>query len=326
MNQTSPWVKFGVIAGLVMLVACLIFVIKNQLDLAARQEAMEKSVVEMKQLGDGIIRSQSQYVSKNDLDQFGKSLSVNLDLIQKDLDTLGANLQGINSIIAASSGFHGTGLPSTNTSPGDNKPPANVPDPYGYLINQQNLAINEPFGSTQVPFGQTGFSAWKDKPWSLDIYPRNYKVTTVIGQDEDGRHYTYNKFVVDVQGKSYTVPVQESKFEEVYPESKFRFSPRIYLGVDGGAVVNPAPKADLTPNVQVALFSYGKTKVDPDWSILGVGVGYETQASRPVLVVSPAYYNVGHHIPLINNLHVGATVSLDTQGGIGILGGVHVGL
>ena len=326
MNQTSPWVKFGVIAGLLILVAGLIFVIKNQFDISARQEAIEKSVVEMKQLGDGIVRSQAQYVSKDDLDKFGKQLNLNLDTIQKDLGTLGASMQGINAVVVSTNGFHGTGLPSTGTVPNPDKPTQQVNDPFGYLSNQQILAINEPFGNVAVPFGQGTFSAWKDKPWGLDIYPRSYNVSTVIGQDEDGRHYTYNKFTVDTQGKTYTIPINSSKFEEVYPEAKFRFSPRIYLGVDGGAVINPAPKADMTPNLQVALFSYGKTKVDPDWSILGVGVGYETQANRPVLVVSPIRYNIGHHIPLVNNLHVGPTVSLDTSGGIGILGGVSVGL
>lgn len=342
MTETSPWVKFGVVAGLVVLVGLVVglgFIIKFQIDMTFRQENIEKSLVEMKQLADGIVRSQGGYVSKEDLEKKFKDLDVSLEAIQTDLDTLGADLRGINAIIASSVGYHGTNLPSTGTKPGDGNQPWNVPDPFGYLSNQQNFSINEPFADgVNVPFGQSAFSAWKDKPWGLDVYPRNYNVTTIIGQDADGRHYTYNKFSIDVQGKNYVVPVHNSEFVEVYPEPKLRFSPRLYLAVDGGALIDPgspetigtAPEptasGELTPSVQVVLFSYGKTKVDPDWSILGVGIGYETQANRPALVVSPISYNVGHHIPLVNNLHVGPTVTLDTKGDVGILGGVRVGL
>lgn len=325
MNQTSPWTKFGVIAGLIIVIGGLIFVIKKQSDLADQQALIQQSVIEMKQLGDGIVRSQAQYVSKDDLDQFGKNLGINLDLIQKDLNALGANVQGINSVLVSSSGFQGNNLPSTNTNPG-NVSAGTTPDPYGYLTNQQNFSITETFDSVSIPFGSANFSAWKDKPWGLDVYKRNYNVSTVIGQDENGRHYTYNKFTVDTQGKTYTIPIASSKFEEVYPNPSFKFSPRFYLGITTGAVINPAPKAELTPTAQIDLFSYGKTAIDPDWSILGLGVGYETQLKRPVIVVSPVSYNIGHHIPLMNNLHIGPTMSLDTAGGIGILGAVRVGL
>lgn len=316
MNQTSPWIKFGVIIGIVTLIACLIFV-------ATKQTAIEKSIVEMKQLSDGIVRSQAKYVSRDDLEDFGKKLNINLSAIQQDLEVLGANLQGINSVIVSSSGSHHTNLPSTSTTPNN---ASNTIDSYGYLKNQQTIVINEPFENDNVPFGEATFSAWKDKPWGLDIYKRQYNITTVIGQDENGRHYTYNKFTIEAKGKTYTVLIRDSKFEEVYPEAKFRFSPRLYLGVDGGVVVNPNPKAEMTPNIQVSFFSYGKTTIDPDWSLLGLGLGYETQIDRPVIILSPVSYNLGHHLPLVNNLHVGPSVSIDTAGGIGILGGIRVGL
>lgn len=337
MNQTSPWVKFGVIVGLVLLIIGLLFVVKTQYDISTRQAAIEKSVVEMKQIGDGIVRSQAQYATKDDLEKFGKELDINLDLIQKDLDKLGAEIQSINTVLASTPGYHGSGLPSTGTTPGDNTlpnpvpcPPGGVcpdPDPYGYMTNTQILSLNEPFGANiQIPFGETRFKSWKNKPWDLDIYPRNYAVTTVIGQDEDGRHYTYNKFTIETQGKKYDVPIKDAKFVEQFPTAAFRFSPNLYLGVDGGVIINPSPTAELTPNLQVSLFSYGKTKVDPDWTFADVGVGYQTQNNRPAIVISPVNYNVGHQLPLINNLHLGPTVGIDTAGGISVMAGVRVGL
>lgn len=318
--------KIGISIGVLLLLFTLLFMVKTQKDISDKQQAIEKSMVEMKQLGDGIVRSQGQYVSKDDLDKLGQDLGLNLKTIKSDLGSLGANLQGINTMTVATSGYHGTGLASGGTKSNGNPAAPIGTDPYGYLTNMQIFALNEPLGSNNVPFGQATFSAWQPKPWGLDIYPRNYNVATVIGQDADGRHYTYNKFTVTTQGKTYEVPIQSSKFEEVYPDPSFSFNPRIYLGLNGGAIVNPLPHAEMTPVLSVFLFSYGKLKADPDWATLGLGIGYETQMSRPVLAITPITYNIGHHLPLVRNLHIAPTITVDTKGSFSVLGGVFVGL
>ena len=65
------WTKVGMIAGFVLLVVVLGFVVKMQWDASKQQDAINKGMIDMKQLADGIVRNQSKYVSKDDLDKFG---------------------------------------------------------------------------------------------------------------------------------------------------------------------------------------------------------------------------------------------------------------
>lgn len=320
--------KIGIVLGMLLVIACLIFVVKTQKDISDRQAAIDKSIVEMKQLGDGIVRSQTQYVSKDDLNKFADSIGLNMNTIINDLKNFNATVDGINHTTAITPGYHGTSLGSSGIRPGDNTAPILAgTDPYGYLKNIQLFRLSEPVGNNvSVPFGQATFSAWQAKPWGLEVYPRDYSITTVIGVDNEGKHYTYNKFTITTEDKTYEIPVKSSKFEEIYPSASFSFNPRIYLGVSGGATVNHTPHTEMTPVLSVFLFSYGKTKTTPNWAAFGLGLGYETQQSRPVAAITPITYNVGRHIPLLNNLHIAPTVTIDSKGSIGILGGVYVGL
>lgn len=337
----SPWIKIGAVVGLLVLLSCLVLIMKWQHDAIAKQDALEKSIVEMKQLGDGIVRAQSEYVTKKDLENFGKD--IDLKKIQSDMDKLNAQIKGISIFVASTPGYSGHGLPSNGTIPNSgnsghdsgttvtcsNGGSVNCPNPdkYGYLSMGQFINLSEPVpNSNAIPIGQVTFKAWQEKPWDVLIYPRNYQVSTVLGQDEDGRHYVYNKFTVNSNGQTVTIPIQQSKLEEILPEASFKFSPRLYLGLDVGTHINPAPQAELTPNLQVALFSRGKTKVDPDWTFVGIGLGYESQVHRPNIILTPVAYNIAHNLPLVSNIQIGPSIAVDTAGGfIGSLG-VRVGL
>jgi hypothetical protein len=331
--EQSTWVKIGVVGGLSIILASATLGLKWQHDMLVKQAQLEQSVVEMRQLGDGVVRSQSQYITKEDLyllaqgDEMQKALD--------DLKKLRADLLAVQQISTTTPGYTGTNLGSTTVVPRTDTPTGPVPvDPYGYWKNAQVLSLEEPLqaGQTKIPFGEVKFKAWQDKPWDVTVYPRTYKVTTVLGQDEDGRHYAYNKFTVETQGKEHPVEVTQAKMQETLPESKLRFSPRFYLGLGGGVAIDatgtgsPVPKGFVQPHLQVSFLSLGKTKVDPDWSFLGVGLGYEAPLNRGSLVISPVSYNVGHHLPLVNNLFIGPLLGVDTARNVTISAGVQVGL
>lgn len=339
------WAKIGMIAGFVLLVAMLVFIVKMQLDAKSERDAFKKEMVEMKQLQDGIVRNQSKYVSKDDLEKFAKGMDLNLNAIRKDLEKFGAEVTGISSVLARSIGYKGRDLPSTGTEPKDpddnTEPPTcpdgtECPDPYGYMSNEQLFSFNEPFtDGTEVPIGTVGFSAWKEDPWSAELFPRTYRVATVLGQDEDGRHYVHNKMEVEVKGEKHTIPIEQAELQEVVPEPKFRFDPHFNLGADIGPTIatksdptseEPKVQAEVVPNLQVTMFSYGETKNDPSVTFLGVGLGYETQRNSLGILLSPVNYNVGQHIPLMDNLYVGPTVGVDIEGNVLVSGGVRVGM
>lgn len=322
--------KTGIVGAVLLIIAVLVFIVKVQYDTIQRLKAIETSVVESKDIGNGIVRAQSSYVTREDLERMLRDQNMSLSDIKKDLSKLGVDVRGVQTIAVVTPGYRGTGIPSTTVvhiDPPNNPDLNQLVDRYGYLTTQQWLNLTEPFdGGMNVPFGRAGFSASMEKPWSVEVLPRRYGSTTVLGQDEDGRHYAYSRFQIEVDGKTYTVPVTESKLVEEYPTPSFSFNPRVYLGIDAGAIANPPASSELTPNAGLSLFSYGRIKVSPDFSFLTLGVGYATQRQAPVLILSPINYNVGKPIPLIDNLYVGPSVSVDVDGNIGLYVGARVGL
>lgn len=337
-----PWPKIGIIAGTFILILGLCWFIKYQHDeLSNQKSSLDNSVTQMKQLRDDIVRAQSQFASKQDIENFAKNSQIDLQPIKDDLANLNAQIKGISSVLVTTPGYEGDDLSSTGsltrlgpqnsgiTIPCPSGGTVNCPyqDLFGYMTHAQILALNEPLSDkTFIPFGETQFKAWQQSPWDLKIYPRTYSVTTVLGEDENGKHYAYNKFQVETNGKTYPVKIDNSKFIEEAPNSTFKFSPRLYMGIDVGIYVHPLSQAEVLPNLEVALFSYGKTKVTPVWTFLGLGLGYAAQSKELGIVISPVNYNIAQNLPLIENLYVGPSLVFNTNGAIGILGGIRVGL
>lgn len=337
----TPLAKKILIAlGVMVTMGALAFIIYRQEEINKRQLAIETEVVAQKQLVDGIVRSQASWATKDDLDAFAKANNVNLKAIQDDLDKLHADIAAVNVAVATSRGQNGTNIPSTSQGPGNPNPPTPVTvpcpsggsvtcpntDPFGYQKEQQNLALNEDFGTVKVPVGTVGFSAWQQNPWDIHINPREYHSTTTIGTDENQRIYTYNKLEIKSGDKSYTVPLTSSKTEQIYPEAKWSWwNPRLFLGADGMVGVNPV-RGEFTPNVSLQIMSYGRYKTQPDFSVLQVGAGYGTVSQRPQFMISPFQYNVGKNLPLMNNLYIGPVISVGTDGNVGVGGGIRVGL
>lgn len=304
------------------------FIIYKQIENANRLDDIQRSIVEQKQLLDNVSRAQAQYASKKDIEDFAKQRDIDLSVIKKDLDTLNAEIQAINGILVISQGQVGNNIPSTGTTPRPEPPTDIGPDPYGYMTNTQHLALNEKFSNVEVPFGQVGFSAWQDKPWDIKIAPRQYSITSVLGQDESGRHYSYSKFAIQSEGKTYDVKIDDNKFLEEYPEAKFHwFNPKLHMFANGGVGITKAPiQGEFTPGVSLGIMSYGKTRSNPALSILQVGVGYGVINKTPELSISPIQYNLGQHLPLISNTYVGPTLQVNTTGGVTVGAGFSVGL
>lgn len=322
-------IKTAIVGSSIVLVSSIGFIIKTQYDTINKLKAIETSVVESKNIGNGIVRAQSSYATKSDLETIIKQNNLDIDKIRQDLKNMGADVKTVQVIKTTTPGYSGQNIPSTNSVANSNVSPENtITDKYGYLKTTQWLEIKEPFTNTEsVPFGKTGFSAGQEKPWSLEIKPRTYKTTTVTGQDEDGRTFAYSKVSIEVDGKNYTVPVSENKMVEEYPDNHWMFSPRLFLGIDGGMILSDSKySGEIFPNVGVSMFSYGKVRSNPTWTFLGIGGGYETKEGLFGLSLTPANYNIGKHLPLVDNMFVGPSISLDMKANVGVYLGLHVGL
>lgn len=324
------WQAKAITAGVILLlVAVLVFIVKVQYDTIDRLKSIETSVVQSKELSNKVLRAQSEYATNKDLKTLMEKQGFDIGELKKDLGKLGGEVKGVHTVQVVTPGFVGTNLASTETGEKNPNPPkpGELEDKYGYFNKTQWYKLDEPFSDgTAVPIGKSGFSAWKENPWSIEVLPRDYGSTTVLGQDEDGRHYAYTKFHITVEGKKYDIPVANSQIVEKFPSAKFYFNPRIYMAVDGGFIATPPVTGEVVPNVGLSFFSYGKTKATPDFSFLTLGAGYATQSTAFVFILAPVNYNIGRPIPLIDNLHIGPSISIDLEGRIGLYLGLRVAL
>lgn len=333
----STWLKVLIGALTVVILASLGWIIKLQIDLHSKEAAFAQNLLEMKQFQDNIVRSETHIVDKEQLEQFAKDLNFKLETIQKDLNDLNMEVSAVNSVKVQTPGFFGTNLPSTSTTPLPNPTPAEIPcqngvcpnpDKFGYLDNVQHLKLDEPFSNkTSVPFGSVDFSARNDNPWSETIYPRTYSTTTVIAEDDDGKSTAYSQVSVTVEGKTYTVPA-EAKYLEKKPENKWRFSPRVFLGISAGAQVTNVPAFETTPELSVSFASYGPNVNQSEIFVGGIGIGYHAIAQRPAVVITPINYRIGKHIPFMPNLYLGPSVSVELSAtpNVVISGGIRADL
>lgn len=330
--------KILIFLGIMLTFGMASFIIYKQVENSNRLQAIEGSVVQQKQLVDGITRSLSEFSTKKDIDQFLKDSGVNLKAIQDDLAKLHGEISAVNVAQASSTAYKETNVKSTSTTV--NNTQASVPtvtcdgkqipcpnaDPFGYQRATQNLVLNEEFGQLKVPFGQVSFDASQQAPWSLDVSQRQYNMDTVIGADENRKTYVYNKFSIKTGDKNYDVPIANSTTKQEYPTAKFSFwNPRLFIGVDGGIDVTKI-KGEISPTLSVGFMSYGQYKKLPDFSVLEVGIGYGTVSQTGQVIITPATYNIGKHIPLMDNTYIGPSLGIGFTGGVTAGVGIRVGL
>ena len=300
-------------------------IIYQEIKISNMQASTAQQMIAQKALVDNIMRGQSSYATKDDINAFIKSNGDNLKAIQADLNTFHASVASVNVVQANSTGKVATNLPSSNTGTANPTPPAPATiacdgkqidcptiDEFGYLQKQQNLDLTEPFGTTNVPIGTVGFSAWQKDPWSVNIAPRQYNLTTVVGVDANDRQYFYNQMSIKQGDKTIDVPITTSITNKAYPSPKFSWwNPRAFLNF-GGSVDWGTIRGDANIGGTLGIMSYGKSLVSPDMSILQIGIGYEVISKKPALILTPVSFNVGQLLPkgLVDNTYLGPIISI----------------
>lgn len=335
-TSTIPiYVRIIIVVSTLVIITLLAFIVYLLSHVSERQKKIEETVVNQKELADNILRSQSQYATKTDLESFIKNNGVNVDVIKNDLDKLQADIVAANFAYFSSLGSQRTNLPGFTGGRNPNPPPpSKCPDgtlcpdidPYDHLLNERFNPVVENFGTFQVPIGRVFFRGWLEKPWSEDIRPRQYKVATILGMDDNQRVFTYNKAFIKVDGKEYEIPIREAITKQQYPEPKFSFwNPRLFLGVDGGVGVNPV-QGEFAPSLSLGIMSYGRYRTTPDFSVLQIGAGYGVVSQTFQASITPFAYNVGQYIPFMNNMYLGPSIHVGTDGNVKFMVGLRVGL
>jgi hypothetical protein len=200
-------------------------------------------------------------------------------------------------------------------------------DPFGYMQKEQDLTLNEDFGTIKVPFGSVGFKSFDPNPWNTSILPREYNVDTVVGVDENQRQTFYNKFSVNVGGKDYDIPIKTATTKQVVPAAKFSWwNPRLMLGVDSGINIEHV-KGEITPSLSLSAMSWGIYKTTPTLSVLQVGIGYAAINKTAEIVITPVAFNFGNQFfsPFMNNTYVAPSLGINTDGSFTANVGLRVG-
>lgn len=323
------WQKILAIVITLLVIIGIGFIIFKQNEIAKKQDTIENQILQQKELSDNIIRSQNKFSTKEDLEKFISQNNLSLKVIEDDLEKINAKLTFVNVATVKSVGQVDANLPSTSQGVPNNSEVTSC-DPHNYMKVEQKLSLNEEFSNTKVPFGEVGFSAWQSKPWSVNIKPREYRSVNVVGTDENERVYVYNKFSVLVDNKEFNIKISKAETKQEYPEAKFSFfNPKLFLSTSGAINLTKAPvQGSVNLGLAVGIMSYGKSKLNPDISVLQLGAGYETGTQSPSLVVKPINFNIGGLFPgkVISNTYVGPSIQVDTKGNVLAGAGLSVGL
>lgn len=328
--------KYWTILGIVF--TALLVIVVYQYNVILYKDSQLKDT-EQKVLPNNVVKSEVETVTKKQLEEEMSRLRYDLDSIRKDLKSSGGGTPtGVNLTITQTGGTDQKGVKSDREE--DTKPtPAatsstdtTLPrDVNGYYSKKQFKRLDEDFSGQSIPIGEVGFDANNPPkanpgPWSVKIFPRKYSSSTVIAVDRDGRNKLYNKFFIEVDGKVYEIKIDTAHYSETYPKPQLYFpNLRLYMALGAGAQVKPLQFA-LSPNLSLSLFSFGRTKSDSTWMFAGLGLGYEAMDQEPVFVLTPVGYNVGRHLPFVENIFVAPQVSVDFAGNVGIYGSLAVGL
>lgn len=165
-----------------------------------------------------------------------------------------------------------------------------------------------PIGNVYYNFGlDENEDRWTSQLFKLDLY-----TNIVMSEREDGTYdkvvesYIRSDFIKEYANIKYPINVDNVTWaKRKIKIKKFRWNPNVNLGLVAGTET-------IAPTLGISLFSYGRTKVDNDLLFLNVYTGGNTDSAT--IGVVPIQYNIGKHLPLINNTFIGPSIGLTNDG------------
>lgn len=158
--------------------------------------------------------------------------------------------------------------------------------------------------------------------WLIGTYPLEYKTKIITSTDKKGNEsvtvegWIENNFLPESEGKKYPISLRNVEWVKRVPRNKsFMFNPRLSLNVTASDI-------SIYPSIGISAFSYGKTTGDMDWRFLEIGIGGNKEDI--IFHFSPAEYNIGKQIPIIENLFIGPMVNINEKGEYGFGGQISI--
>ncbi len=139
-----------------------------------------------------------------------------------------------------------------------------------------------------------------DEKWTVGTYPLKFHESIVIAEDGERTDvyveaWIENDIFKNTKGKKFPITVENVEWTKRYPSNSWSYNIR--------PSINMGFSTRVYSSLSFSFFSYGKSKRDMDWRILGLGFGkYQDDLTMQLLT---AEYNLGNKIPYIENLFVG---------------------
>jgi len=162
-----------------------------------------------------------------------------------------------------------------------------------------------------------------NKLWKVGTYPVEIEANIIETEDKKGKFNRYvelnakNNQMKETKGNLYPIKLTEVKWaKNKISHKSFSFlNPRLGLS---GVFTNDF----FAPTLDLSIASYGRTNVDMDWRFLTFGAGISNTDEEDddfVFSFSPAQWNFGKAVPLINNAFIGPSIGwagADTSFGV----------
>jgi len=284
-------------------------------------------VTEFKKLTDTLIRGSNKWVDKDELNNELKKLLTKNDLqaLEKDLKTLNSKLFAVGQTVGK------LDKKISEREGSDSKGPDNeiekcedgrLIDIHRYTKNPQIKDIKD---KNEATIAKVEFNASLVKPWSYEVFKRNYRLINVVGKKDSGQLTFYNKLEYSI-GNSKYFPV--SLISSDYIQSKigkgmYWLNPILDLNFFVGGKAHTFAEGfgrdnlfSMGVDLGLSLSSYGETKVDSLFRMFRFGLGYDIERQAARVSFSPITLNVGYYLPLLTNLYISPQVGIDTGGGL----------
>jgi hypothetical protein len=289
---------------------------------------LRSEMTQFKALTETLVRSSTQWATKGDVESRMRELLTKEDLkaVKEDLDRLGSHLAAVGKTMGAIS----RKVSELEKSDSEGPPNALVEkcddgrliDTHGYTKASQ---IKELEDGNKAPVAKVRFNAAEAKPWSYEVYGREYHLTTIVGRKDDGQltfHHTLEYGVPDVTGTMFPVTLKTSEYLQV-PLSRrmFWWTPALDAGVFAGGRVHSLADGgegifSFGADMGFSFSSYGRTKADSLLRFFRLGAGYDAQRTVAHFSFAPIQANLGDPLPFLTNLWLWPYAAFDTAGGV----------
>ena len=330
--KSSKFQSVATVGSVILIVAAIVLGYFIWKDISEENQKLRSEVVQFKELTETLVRSSTNWATKEDLENRLKSLLTkeDFDALEGDLDSLDSKLKAVGKTVGS------IRRKVSDLEKSDEEGPVNsnvetcddgrLIDVYEYTKNPQIKEIKD---IQEAPVAKVEFDASQEKPWKYEVYDREYNLVTVVGKRDSGQLTFHHKLEYSVPGIDpdtfYNINIFSSDFIQVPLKNKmFWFNPildlnffvggRVYKFANGPG--NPKDIFSVGADVGISLSSYGETEADSLFRFLRIGVGYDAERRAAHFSLAPFLYNIGKPLPLLTNLYLAPQVGIDSSGGI----------